>query len=388
MVLGRRERALEPNGPRLPRFTAALSLVEQPCRRGVASAEPALLRIRALRRIAQPGGPTAGGKRIDRTGDLVAAKHNEEMTGADTPGLWARRVVPRTIQKVTVRHRGRVQKCHRTGRRLGECQRPLTPAACPSSPEASFAPGGPSELGDVSAAVGPSTSPPTGEKRHPLLDSWTRGELSARGSLRRMSEQRDHSLSTERVSAGLASTFGVLATLLAVVGLFGALSYSVTRRTRGLGLRLALGAPRVRIAGLVIGELATLCALGVLPALPIAYVGSRLIAHRLHGIGVADPCDLAVRPASWPWRRWRRRFPCGGDADRSGRGPSSGLISGARTGSETVGWSLAATAVSTRVSRRRPRETPPRAPVSGSGAQAGSSFERRRSCDLEGAATN
>ena len=107
-----------------------------------------------------------------------------------------------------------------------------------------------------------------------------------------MSEQRDHSLSTEQVSAGLASTFGVLATLLAVVGLFGALSYSVTRRTRGLGLRLALGAPRVRIAGLVIGELATLCAL-TLPALPIAYVGSRLIAHRLHGIGVADPWVIA-----------------------------------------------------------------------------------------------
>jgi predicted permease len=108
-------------------------------------------------------------------------------------------------------------------------------------------------------------------------------------TMRRMSEQRDHSLSTERVSAGLAATFGVLATVLAVVGLFGALSYSVTRRTRELGLRLALGAPRARIAGLVIAELATLCALGVLPALPIAYVGSRLIAHRLYGVGVADP---------------------------------------------------------------------------------------------------
>jgi predicted permease len=113
-------------------------------------------------------------------------------------------------------------------------------------------------------------------------------------TMRRMSEQRDHSLSTERVSAGLASTFGVLATLLAVVGLFGALSYSITRRTRELGLRLALGAPRARIAGLVIGELATLCALGVLPALPIAYVGSRLIANRLYGIGVADPWVIAI----------------------------------------------------------------------------------------------
>ena len=93
VVLGR-ENALEPSGPRLPRFTAALSLVEQPCRRVAAVRKPALLRIRALRRIAQPGGPTAGGKRIDRTGDLVAAKHNEEMTGAVHPGfgpvVWSR----------------------------------------------------------------------------------------------------------------------------------------------------------------------------------------------------------------------------------------------------------------------------------------------------------
>ena len=46
---------------------------------------------------------------------------------------------------------------------------------------------------------------------------------------------------------------------------------------------------RSRIAGLVSAELATLCALGVLPALPIGYAGSRLIAHRLYGVGVADP---------------------------------------------------------------------------------------------------
>lgn len=112
-------------------------------------------------------------------------------------------------------------------------------------------------------------------------------------TVRTMADQRDRSLSTERVSAGLAATFGVLATLLAGVGLFGALSYTVTRRTRELGLRLALGAPRARIAGLVIREVATLCALGLLPALPIAYFGSRLIAHRLHGIGAADPWAIA-----------------------------------------------------------------------------------------------
>jgi hypothetical protein len=89
--------------------TAALSLFEQPFCSGVQGAKVALLRVRALRRIAKSSGPTVGGQRIDRTGDLVAAKSNEERAGADTGGLSARRVVLGTLQEVTVRHHGRVQ---------------------------------------------------------------------------------------------------------------------------------------------------------------------------------------------------------------------------------------------------------------------------------------
>ena len=89
--------------------TAALSLFEQPFCSGVQCAKVTLLRVRALRRIAKSSGPTAGGQRIDRTGDLVAAKCNEERAGADTRGLSARRVVLGTLQEVTVRHHGRVQ---------------------------------------------------------------------------------------------------------------------------------------------------------------------------------------------------------------------------------------------------------------------------------------
>jgi hypothetical protein len=88
---------------------AALSLFEQPFRSSAVGAEVALLRVWALRRIAQSRGPTAGGKRIDRTGDLVTAKHDEEMAGAETRGLWARRVALRTIQEVTVHHHRRMQ---------------------------------------------------------------------------------------------------------------------------------------------------------------------------------------------------------------------------------------------------------------------------------------
>lgn len=90
--------------------TAALSLFEQPFCSGIQGAKVPLLRVQAIRRIAKSSGPTVGGQRIDRTGDLVAAKCNEERAGADTGGLSARRVVLGTLQEVTVRHHGHVQK--------------------------------------------------------------------------------------------------------------------------------------------------------------------------------------------------------------------------------------------------------------------------------------
>ena len=89
--------------------TAALSLFEQPFCSGVQCSKVTLLRVRAVRRIAKSSGPTVGGQRIDRTGDLVPAKCNEERAGADTGGLSARRVVLGTLQEVMVRHHGRVQ---------------------------------------------------------------------------------------------------------------------------------------------------------------------------------------------------------------------------------------------------------------------------------------
>ena len=89
--------------------TAALSLFEQPFCSGVQCAKVTLLRVRAVRRIAKSSGPTVGGQRIDRTGDLVAAKYKEERAGADTGGLSARRVVLGTLQEVSFRHHGRVQ---------------------------------------------------------------------------------------------------------------------------------------------------------------------------------------------------------------------------------------------------------------------------------------
>ena len=107
-------------------------------------------------------------------------------------------------------------------------------------------------------------------------------------AMRTLNAQRDHALGTERVVALLATAFGVLATLLAGVGLYGVLSYSVARRTPELGLRIALGGPVGGIAGLVAREVAGLCGLGLALAIPLAWGGSRLIAGQLHGVGPVD----------------------------------------------------------------------------------------------------
>jgi hypothetical protein len=113
--------------------TAALSLFEQPFCSGGQGAKVTLLRVRTIRRIAKSSGPTVGGQRIDRTGDLVAAKYKEERAGADTGGLSARRVVLGTLQEVTVRHHGRVQTIVSGRRPPGDLSYSLMPGAVPVS---------------------------------------------------------------------------------------------------------------------------------------------------------------------------------------------------------------------------------------------------------------
>ena len=147
--------------------TAALSLFEQPFCSGVQGAKVTLLRVRALRRIAKSSGPTAGGQRIDRTGDPVAAKYNEERAGADTGGLSARRVVLGTLQEVTVRHQVACRQLSLGRRPLGDLSYPLCRPRARLRPGQASLPEASRELREVSALVGLITRPP---------ENWEKGE--------------------------------------------------------------------------------------------------------------------------------------------------------------------------------------------------------------------
>ncbi len=111
--------------------------------------------------------------------------------------------------------------------------------------------------------------------------------------LRTMDAQVDRSVSDERALAFLAIGFSVLAMALAAVGLYGVLAYSTEQRTREIGVRLALGAPRVTVVLLVVREMAIIAAIATAIALPSTVALARLFRSQLYGVTTFDPLTLA-----------------------------------------------------------------------------------------------
>ena len=101
--------------------------------------------------------------------------------------------------------------------------------------------------------------------------------------------QLDETLSTERLIASLSVVFGALATVLAALGLYGVMAFTVARRTREIGLRMALGAPQGSVLWLVLREVLALVGLGLMAGVPCAYLLSRYVSSQLFGV---TPTDL------------------------------------------------------------------------------------------------
>jgi putative ABC transport system permease protein len=113
-------------------------------------------------------------------------------------------------------------------------------------------------------------------------------------TMRTMDQQIDDTLSTERMIALLAASFGILATVLAAVGLYGVLAYSILQRTREIGIRIALGATRGKVARMVLTEVLWLVGVSVAVALPCALLLSRFLKSQLFGVSEHDPLTLGL----------------------------------------------------------------------------------------------
>jgi predicted permease len=110
--------------------------------------------------------------------------------------------------------------------------------------------------------------------------------------IKTQTEQIDETILNERLFAKLTSFFGLLALGLACVGLYGTMSYTVVRRTNEIGIRMALGAQKRRVLGMVLKESLLLVAVGIALGLPLAFATTRLVKSFLFGLTPTDPLAL------------------------------------------------------------------------------------------------
>jgi predicted permease len=113
-------------------------------------------------------------------------------------------------------------------------------------------------------------------------------------NIKTFAEQISESISRERLIALLSSFFGLFALLLASLGLYGVMAHAVTRRTREIGVRMALGAQRKAMLWLALRETLLLTLIGVATGLPAALISSRLTEGLLFGLTPTDPLTITV----------------------------------------------------------------------------------------------
>jgi len=112
--------------------------------------------------------------------------------------------------------------------------------------------------------------------------------------IRTQQQQIDASMQQERMFASLTASFGLLALVLACVGIYGIMAYNVSQRNNEIGIRFALGASRGQIRAMVLREAGWLAAAGVVVGLGVAIVLMRLVQSMLYGLKPGDPLSLTA----------------------------------------------------------------------------------------------
>jgi len=116
---------------------------------------------------------------------------------------------------------------------------------------------------------------------------WVRGAVDAGNRVALRFDQ-------ERAVAALAGLFGIVALLLAAVGLYGVTAYAVAQRKNEIGIRMALGAGRASVVQLVLRGISVRVLIGLLLGVPLSIGAGRLIASELYGVASWDPASLAL----------------------------------------------------------------------------------------------
>ena len=164
--------------------------------------------------------------------------------------------------------------------------------------------------------------------------------------VRTLEEQKSGSLNTSRMAATLLTVFGLLALLLAAMGLYGVMAYAVNRRTREIGIRVALGAQGHEVRRLIMAEGMTTVAIGLVLGVAGALAASRLVASFLYGVTSTDPIAFAGAAVLLAVVAWLANYLPGPSFanrpdDRAQRlkptGESAGPIGNAAPGSHPCG---------------------------------------------------
>jgi putative ABC transport system permease protein len=113
-------------------------------------------------------------------------------------------------------------------------------------------------------------------------------------AMRTMDDQIDTTLSNERMIELLSISFGLLATVLAGIGLYGVLAYSTAQRTREIGIRIALGSSRLGVSRLVLADVLRLAGIGIAIAIPCSVLLAKMLRSQLFGVSTSDPLTLTA----------------------------------------------------------------------------------------------